>query len=82
MPRTPVTYQWLSMDIAHSIAVKKPFQWLGYVLQGTPNDFRLSDPMPNLMLLAQGARDVLGGKRKVHSTGAAIATGELVGRRG
>lgn len=43
---TPVTYQWLSMDIAHSIAIKKPFQWLGFVLRGTPNDFRLADPIP------------------------------------
>jgi predicted ATP-grasp superfamily ATP-dependent carboligase len=79
MPRTPVTYQWLSMDIAHSIAVKKPLQWLGYVLRGTPNDFRLADPMPNLALLAQGARDVLGGKRKVHSTGAEATTGAPTG---
>jgi predicted ATP-grasp superfamily ATP-dependent carboligase len=76
MPRAPVTYQWLSMDIAHSIAVKKPLLWLGFVLRGTPNDFRLADPLPNLALLAQGARDVLGGKRKVHSTGAAATTGE------
>lgn len=81
MPRTPVTYQWLSMDIAHSIAVKKPFQWLGFVLRGTPNDFRLADPLPNVMLLAQGAKDVLGGKRKVHSTGAAVAAGEKAGER-
>lgn len=82
MPRNAVTYQWLSMDIAHSIAVGKPLQWLGYVLRGTPNDFRLADPMPNVMLLAQGARDVLGGKRKVHSTGAAVAEGEKIGERG
>jgi len=77
MPRDPITYQWLSMDIAHSIAVKKPLMWLGYVLKGTPNDFRLSDPMPNLALLWQGARDVLGGKRNVHSTGAEIVAGNL-----
>ncbi len=81
MPRTPVTYQWLSMDIAHSIAIKKPLQWLGFVLRGTPNDFRLADPMPNVMLLAQGVKDVLGGKRKVHSTGAAVAAGEKAGER-
>ncbi len=77
MPRTPVTYQWLSMDIAHSIAVGKPLQWLKYVLRGVPNDFRLADPRPNLALLYQGARDVLSGKRKVHSAGAEVAAGEL-----
>lgn len=79
MPREPITYQWLSMDIAHSIAIKKPFQWFGYVLKGTPNDFRLSDPIPNLALLWQGARDVLGGKRKVHSTGAEVAGAKVSG---
>ena len=82
MPMTAVTYQWLSMDIAHSIAIKKPFQWLGFVLRGTPNDFRLADPIPNIALLVQGARDVLGGKRKVHSTGAEIASGELAQSQG
>jgi predicted ATP-grasp superfamily ATP-dependent carboligase len=69
-PRKAVYYQWLSMDIAHSMAVRKPFLWLSYVLKGVPNDFRLSDPLPNLALLGQGAMDVLRGRRKVHSTGA------------
>lgn len=78
MPLTPVTYQWLSMDIAHSVAIKKPLQWLGYVLRGVPNDFRLSDPLPNLALLGHGAREVLSGKRKVHSTGAEAAAGQPV----
>jgi predicted ATP-grasp superfamily ATP-dependent carboligase len=68
-PRTPVTYQWLSMDMAYSAAIRKPFHWLSYVLKGVPNDFRLNDPMPNLMLIGQGGLDVVRGKRKVHSTG-------------
>lgn len=73
-PRTPVTYQWLSMDMAYSAAIRKPFHWLTYVMKGVPNDFRLNDPIPNLVLIGQGGIDVLRGKRKVHSTGGNLKT--------
>jgi len=59
-------YQWLSMDIAHSIAVHRPFLWLRDVARGVPNDFRLGDPGPNAALLAQGALDVARGRRRVN----------------
>jgi len=62
-------YQWLSMDIAHSIAVHRPFLWLRDVVRGVPNDFRLGDPRPNLALLAQGALDVARGRRRVNLAG-------------
>ncbi|MEZ4515564.1 MAG: ATP-grasp domain-containing protein [Chloroflexota bacterium] len=68
-PQKPITYQWLSMDMAYSVAVHKPLLWLSYVLKGVPNDFRLNDPLPNLALISQGGMDVVRGKRKVHSTG-------------
>jgi predicted ATP-grasp superfamily ATP-dependent carboligase len=64
-----VRYQWLSMDIAHSFAVRKPGLWFREVARGTPNDFRLADPIPNLTLIANGALDVLRGRRSVVARG-------------
>lgn len=63
------TYQWLSMDIAHSIAVRRPFLWLRDVARGVPNDFRLGDPGPNAVLVVQGALDVVRGRRRVNLAG-------------
>ena len=68
-PRDPVLYQWLSMDMAHSWAVHRPFLWLKSVLQGVPNDFRFNDPLPNLALIGQGGMDVLRGNRSVTKPG-------------
>jgi predicted ATP-grasp superfamily ATP-dependent carboligase len=64
-----VKYQWLSMDIAHSVAVRKPGLWFREVVRGTPNDFRLADPIPNLALIANGALDVLRGRRRIVARG-------------
>ena len=65
-----VRYQWVSMDIAHSVAVRKPGLWMQEVVRRTPNDFRLADPIPNLALIANGVVDVLKGRRRVAARGA------------
>lgn len=67
--RETVTYQWLSMDMAYSWAVRKPWLWLCPVLKGVPNDFRPLDPLPNLALIAQGAADTLLGQRALATSG-------------
>lgn len=68
-PREPFSYQWISMDIAHSMAVGKPFLWLRSMLSGVPNDFRCADPLPSCALIGQGGMDVLLGKRVVRKRG-------------
>jgi len=73
-------YQWLSMDIAHSIAVHRPLLWLGAVARGVPNDFRLGDPGPNAALLVQGALDVARGRRRMNLAGPSPAKPGLEGR--
>lgn len=65
-----VRYQWLSMDVAHSVAVRKPGLWMEEIVRRTPNDFRLADPIPNLALIANGVVDVLRGRRRVTAKGA------------
>jgi len=62
-------YQWLSMDIAHSMAVRRPFLWVCDVARGVPNDFRLGDSGPNAALLVQGAVDVARGRRRMRLAG-------------
>lgn len=69
-PANPVTYQWLSMDMAHSWAARKPWLWLGPVLRGVPNDFRLSDPLPSIALPIQGISKVMAGRRRLKTAGA------------
>jgi len=62
-----VRYQWLSMDIAHSLAVRRPYLWLAEVLRGTPNDFRWRDPAPSVVLAARGVVDVVSGTRRIRA---------------
>jgi hypothetical protein len=64
--QNPTIFQWLSMDIAYSFAVKKPWMWLGPVFRGVPNDFQLSDPKPNLSMILGGAWETLKGSRKLN----------------
>lgn len=65
----PVTYQWLTMDVAHSWAVRRPLLWLGPILHGQPNDFRREDPLPNAVLFVQRVIDVALGRRRVQAAG-------------
>jgi predicted ATP-grasp superfamily ATP-dependent carboligase len=67
----PVTYQWLSMDMAHSWAVRKPWLWIEPIIAGVPNDFRPSDPLPNAVLIGRRFADVVRGRRRVRSVGSA-----------
>lgn len=65
----PLTYQWLTMDLAYSWAVRRPLLWLGPVVHGLPNDFRREDPLPNAALFAQRFMDVALGRRRVRAAG-------------
>ncbi|MBC7876521.1 MAG: ATP-grasp domain-containing protein [Anaerolineales bacterium] len=66
-PEKNILYQWLSMDMAHSWAVGKPWLWLGPVLRGVANDFLFSDPLPTFVLIFRGIKDVLNGRRRIHN---------------
>ena len=62
-----IEYQWLSMNIAHSVVVRRPWLWIADLAHGVSSDFSLRDPLPLVSLFRTRAIDVASGRRQIAS---------------